>query len=141
MAKSMGYQGLLYYGVKGTTAATLVESRTDCSLEITPETGSTTSAGDGTTVPIETGEATSIEGKISFKTIVDTTDAFIAAAGAAAKAGVAIALKFVPFSGAGVFDCDCIISFKVETPLKGEASIDIGVEKVSSSDRDPVLFD
>lgn len=140
MAKVMGYKGLLYYGAKGTTASTLVTARTDCSLEITPETGSTTSAGDGTTVPIETGEATSIDGKITFKTIVDDTDAVIAAIGAAAATGLAIALKFVPYSGSGTFDADCIVSFKVDSPLKGEASIDIGVEKLSASDRDPIIF-
>lgn len=140
MAKVMGYKGLLYYGAKGSTASTLIEARTDCSLEITPETGSTTSAGDGTTVPIETGEATSIDGKITFKTIVDTTDAVIAAIGAAAATGTAIALKFVPYSGSAIFDADCIVSFKVDSPLKGEAAIDISVEKLSASDRDPVIF-
>ena len=36
-------------------------------------------------------------------------------------------------------DCDCIISSKQGSPLKGEATIDLTVETISASLRTPIL--
>ena len=139
MAKIMGYKGRLFYGAKGTTAATQVLSRVDASYEISVETGSTTSAGDGSTVPIETGEATALDAKITFNMIIADDDGAVTALQAYAATGVAVALRFESYSGGGGLDADCIISCKKGSPLKGEATMDIAVEKLSESDRDPLL--
>lgn len=139
MAKVMGYKGRLFYGAKGSTASTQVLSRVDANYEISVETGSTTSAGDGTTVPIETGEATSLDAKVTFNMIVADDDAAVTALQAYAATGVAVALRFESFTGSGGLDADCIISTKQGAPLKGEATMDISVEKLSASDRDPLL--
>ncbi len=139
MAKVMGYQGLLYYGTKGSTASTLITNRVNVDFDLGVETGSTTSAGDGTTVPINTGEATALTPKISFQMIVGDDDAAIIALQAAAATGNPIALRYIRKTGLLGFDCDCIISAKQGSPLKGEATIDYAVEQVSASLRTPVL--
>lgn len=139
MAKVMGYQGGLFYGTKGSTASTRINARVDVTYELGVETGSTTSAGDGTTVPINTGESTALTPSIGFNMIVADDDAAIVALLAAAATGAAIALKYIRATGLLGFDCDCILSATQGSPLKGEATIDFKVESVSSSDRTPVL--
>lgn len=135
----MGYQGGLFYGTKGSTAATRISARVDVTYEMGVETGSTTSAGDGTAVPINTGEATALTPSISFNMIVADDDAAIVAILAASATGNPIALKYIRASGLLGFDCDCVISTTQGSPLKGEATIDVKVEQVSSSLRTPVL--
>jgi len=139
MAKKMGYQGLLYYGTKGSTAATQVLKRVDATYDIDVETGSTTSAGDGTAVPINTGEATALTGQVTFNMIVDSNDAALVAMRAAAATGNPIALRFVAFSGATGMDADCVIKITQGAPLKGEQTADIEVVALSASLREPVL--
>lgn len=139
MAKTMGYQGGLFYGTAGSTAATRVDARVDVSYDIGVETGSTTSAGDGTVVPINTGEATALSPKISFNMIVADDDNAVVALQAAAATGVPIALKYIRSTGKLGFNCDCIISTKQGSPLKGEATMDVNVEQVSASLRTPLL--
>jgi hypothetical protein len=139
MAKVMGYQGGLFYGTKGGTAATRINARVDVSYEIGVETGSTTSAGAGTSVPINTGEATALTPKITFNMIVADDDAAIVALMAAAATGNPIALRYIRATGLTGFDCDCIISITTGSPLKGEATVDVSVEQVSASLRTPIL--
>lgn len=139
MAKKMGYQGLLYSGTKGSTAATLLSNRVDASYDIDVETGSTTSAGDGTTVPINTGEATALTGKVTFNLIHDTTDTALVALIAAAATGNPVALRFIRSTGLLGLDADCVIKVTQGAPLKGEQTIDIEVVALSSSLRTPVL--
>lgn len=137
--KSMGYEGLLYYGAKGSQASTLIDQRVNVEYEMTPEIGNTTHAGDGTTVPIATGEATVLTPSITFNMIVDANSTAIVALLAAAATGGAIALRFIRSSGKLGFDCDCILSATQGAPLNGEQTIDFTVEAVSDSDRDPIL--
>lgn len=139
MAKTMGYQGGLFYGSKGGTAATRINARVDVSYEIGVETGSTTSAGDGTTVPINSGEATALTPKISFNMIVADDDAAVVALMAASATGDPIAFRYIRSTGKLGFDCDCVISVTQGSPLKGEATMDVSVEAVSASLRTPVL--
>ena len=137
--KIMGYHGGLFYGTKGSTASTRISARVDVTFELGVETGSTTSAGNGTDIPINTGEATSLTPSITFNMIVADDDNAIVALQAAAATGNPIALRYIRSTGMVGFDCDCIISTTQGSPLKGEATIDIKVEKVSASLRTPVL--
>ena len=139
MTKKMGYQGLLYTGTKGPTAATLLSKRVDASYDIDVETGSTTSAGDGTAVPINTGEATALTGKITFNMIHETTDTALVALIAAAATGNPVALRFIRSTGLLGLDADCVIKCTQGAPLKGEQTIDIEVVALSNSLREPVL--
>jgi len=142
MSKTMGYQGLLYYGTKGSTAAILIVDRVDANFDLSVETGSTTAAGDGTAVPFNTGEATALTGKVTFNIIVGSTganDTAIVALQAAAATGNPIALRFIRSTGKTGFDADCVISTKQGAPLKGEQTMDVAVEMLSRSLRPPVL--
>lgn len=139
MPKKMGYQGLLYYGTKGSTAVTQVTKRVDASFDIDVETGSTTSAGDGSAVPINTGEATALTGKITFNVIIDSADAFLVAAKAAAATGNPIALRFISYTGVTGLDADCVIKVTQGAPLKGEQTMDVEVVALSASLREPLL--
>jgi len=139
MAKKMGYQGLLFYGTKGSTAATAVLRRVDASYDTDVEVGSTTSAGDGSTVPINTGEATALTGQITFNMIVDSNDTALVAFRAAAATGNPIALRFIPFTGSTGLDADCVIKITQGSPLKGEQTADIEVVALSASLREPLL--
>lgn len=139
MAKKMGYQGQLFYGTKGSTAATAVLRRVDASMDLDVETGSTTSAGDGSTVPINTGEATALTGAVTFNMIVDSNDAALVAFKAAAATGNPIALRFIAYTGTTGLDADCVIKITQGAPLKGEATADIEVVALSASLREPLL--
>lgn len=139
MGKVMGYQSGLFYGTKGSTASTRINARVDVSYELGVSTGSTTSAGDGTSVPIETGEATSLSPSLTWNMIVADDDSAIVALLAAAATGEPIALRYIRKSGLLGLDADCIISCTQGSPLANEATIDFKVEKVSESERTPVL--
>ncbi len=139
MGKKMGYQGLLYQGTAGSTAATQITKRVDCTYDIDVETGSTTSAGAGSAVPINTGEATALTAKLTFNLIHDTADTSLVAMLAAAATGAAIALRFIRSSGLLGLDADCIIKATQGAPLKGEQTIDFEVVALSSSLREPLL--
>lgn len=139
MAKKMGYQGRLFYGTKGSTAATPVLKRVDATYDIDVETGSTTSAGDGSAVPIATGEATVLTGTVTFNMIVDSNDAALVAMRAAAATGNPIALRFVSYTGTTGLDADCVIKITQGAPLNGEQTADIEVVALSASLREPLL--
>lgn len=139
MAKKQGYEGLLYYGTKGSTAATQVLRRVDATYEIGVDTGSTTSAGDGSSVPITTGEAVALNVSMTFNMIVDSNDAALVAFKAAAATGNPIALRFIQYTGVTGLDADCVISMSQGSPLGGEQTVDITVEALSASLREPTL--
>ncbi len=135
----MGYEGLLYHGTKGSTAATQITARRDVTYDIGVETGETTAAGDGSSVPIVTGEATALTPAINFSLVIADDNTAIVSLMAAAATGDPIALRWIRSTGKLGFDCDCVISVSQGSPYKGEATIDITVEQVSESLRTPIL--
>lgn len=139
MADLMGYQGLIYHGTKGSTAATQILNCTDVSYEISVSTGSTTVRGTGASVPIETGEAVALAGKITFTMIANSTDTSLVTLLAASATGDPVALRYIRATGLLGLDADCIISAKQGAPLNGEQTVDFTVEKLSKSLRTPVL--
>ena len=139
MSKVMGYQGVLLYGTKGAAATTRVLKRVDCEYGVQPQVGSTTSAGDGFSVPITTGEATQLTVSMSFTMIVESNDAALIAFEAAARTGNPIALAFSAFNGGLGFDGDCVIQLTNGAPLAGEATVNIEVVALSSAIREPKL--
>ena len=139
MADKMGYQGLLYHGTVGSTAATQITNCVDVNYENSVSTGSTTRRGDGSSVPLVTGEAVSLDGKLTFNMIVSTTDTSLVALLAAARTGAAIALRYIRATGLLGLDADCILSCKEGAPLNGEQTVDFTVEKLSRSLRTPIL--
>ena len=139
MSKTMGYKGLIYQGTKGSIATNQILNCVDVSYETSVGTGSTTSRGDGSSVPIETGEAVSLSAKLTFNMIVDTEDTILVALRAAATTGDPVALRYVRSTGKTGLDADCVISQKQGAPLNGEQTVDFTVEKLSASLRAPTL--
>lgn len=139
MTKVMGYQGVLLYGVKGSAAGTRVLKRVDCEYGVQPQVGSTTSAGDGFSVPITTGEATQLTASMSFTMITESNDAALLAFEAASRTGNPIALAFSSFNGGLGIDADCVIQVTNGAPLAGEATVNIEVVALSNSLREPKL--
>ena len=139
MAKTMGYEGLLYYGTKGSTAGTQITARRDVTHDTSVEIGETSEAGDGSAVPIVTGEAAARTPSINFSLIISDDSAAVVALQAAAATGDPIALRYIRSTGKLGFDCDCVISTSQGSPYKGEATMDVTVEAVSASLRTPIL--
>ena len=139
MAKTMGYEGLLYYGTKGSTAGTQITARRDVTHDTSVDVGETSEAGDGSAVPIVTGEAAALTPSINFSLIISDDSDAVVALQAAAATGNPIALRYIRSSGKLGFDCDCVISTSQGSPYKGEATIDVTVEAVSASLRTPIL--
>lgn len=140
-AKLMGYKGVLLYGTKGSTATNRVMRRVDCEYGVDITVGSTTSAGDGSVVPIATGEAVLRTVSLTFNMVRETNDAAIVALEAANKTGDAIALAFTPENAAAGFglDADCIINLTAGAPLNGEQTVNIEIVALSDALRTPVL--
>lgn len=139
-ANVMGYQGQLSYGVKGSTASTRVTGRKEVNYSVDPATGDTTEAGDGTAVPITTGEVTQLSPKGDFSLVFKNNSAALVAFLAASRTGNPIAIRIVP-PGDGMtgLDADCLLSDEQGFPLDGEATIKFTIIGVSSDLRAPIL--
>lgn len=138
---AQGYEGLLYYGAAGAQAGTQITDRVDVEYEVDPEIGSTTAAGDGSKVPINTGEATALGVNMTWNMIVNKNSTAIVDLLAAAATGAAIAIRYIRASGKLGLDADVILGAKQGAPLKGEQTIDFTVKALSRSQREPKLND
>lgn len=138
-AKKMGYQGLLYRGTAGSTASNQLTNARDIKYAMTPKVGNTTVRGDGSSVPIETGEAVSIAITLTWSMVYKTDDTQLTALRAAAATGAAVAIKYLPASGGTGFDGDVIISCDNGAPLNGEQTFDFAVVAITDSSRTPSL--
>lgn len=139
MTKVMGYKGQLFYGVKGSTATTQITARKDVNYNTDVAVGATTAAGDGSSVPIVTGEATAITPNLDFSLVVTDDSTAIVALMAASKTGNPIAIRWIPADGMDGFDGDVVLSDQQGSPLEGEATLQFTVVAVSDELRDPVL--
>jgi hypothetical protein len=139
MAKKMGYQGRLFYGTAGATATTPVLKRVNCSVTTTVTTGATTSAGDGSRVPRETGSAVLVSKKTTFNVIVDSNDPAVPALIANAELGTPVAIRFVSFSGLTIVDSDVVLEYTVGADLGSEQTIDFSVVVENDDLRDPAV--
>ena len=139
MSDKMGYQGLLYYGAKGSQANQQITRARDIDFDVVPTIGDTTERGTGASVPIETGEAVTLGAKLNFNMKVNANDTILPLLLAAAATGLPVALRYIRQSGATGLDADCVIGAKQGAPLKGEQTVDISVESLSACDRTPIL--
>ncbi len=116
----MGFEGVIYYGVAGSTGATQITNATDISYDVDHETGDTTVRGDGSSVPLTTGDPTARSMSIEWTMINDTTDSVYEALRAAAAAAGGVAIRTKDYAAGKGFDGDCSITMKNGMPLKGE---------------------
>ena len=121
----MGYQKQVFIGTAGSTAATQVLDLVNVKVTGTPQYGSTTSRGDGTTVPVITKQVVSIERTVTFNSLnvpSNTNLTTLKAAASSTNPTVRlIALKVVDVaSGAVEFDADVDLSIDRDAPLTAE---------------------
>jgi hypothetical protein len=120
----MGFEGQLFYGTAGSTAATQVTNCRDISYNVDIETGETTTRGDGSAPPIKTERVTGRMVDLSWQMLNKTTDTTLTALIAAAVAGTPVAIRTKSYSSGLGFDGDVILKFKLNKPLKGEQTYD-----------------
>ena len=120
----MGFEGLVYYGVAGSTASTLITNRVDVTLDVDPQMGDTTVAGSGSAVPIESERPATIKFSSTLTMKNSGSDAILAALRAAAAAGTPVAYRMVDYSGGKGFDGDVNVKMSSGRPLKGEQTFD-----------------
>lgn len=138
-ATYMGFEGLIYYGAEGSTAATLLENCVDISYEITTETGDTTVRGDSTTPPINTSEVTARVASITFSMRNVASDASLEALRTAAAAGTRVAIRTKDHAAGKGFDGDCHLSVTNGKPLRGEQTLEFTATP-SRHNRVPSLY-
>lgn len=133
----MGFEGLLYYGAAGTTAATLLSNCKDISLSMDNEKGNTTVRGDSTTPPIETEDTTLRKVQIEFTMINDITDTAYAAINTAVGSGAGIALRLKDYSSGKGPDADFVVTKSHPFPLNGEQAVTFTATPSRSYGRSP----
>lgn len=138
MAKKMGFERVLKYGVAGSTAGTTLTRARDVSYETGNSQGETTAGGDGSAPPIETFRVATRTAKITWNMINDTADTALTALIAAARAGTPVAIYYKDYSSGTGYDGDMILTVTNGAPYKEEQTFDF--EGVPNNDsRDPSL--
>jgi len=134
----MGYEGWIYYGTAGSTAATLITNSRDIQENFEIEEGDTTMRGAGTSPPINTSRVTARGYSIEWTMTMKSDDTTLTALKAAAIAGTPVAIHTVAYSGSIGYDGDVILSFTHGKPLKGEQTL-VFTAKPNDDLRDPQL--
>jgi len=136
----MGFEGRIYVGGTGSTAATLLENVKDIAYNLDIEKGDTTVRGDSTTVPIKTEDPTLRTVSIEWTMINDTTDANYEALRVAAAAGSAKAIRTKDHATGKGFDGDCSLSMQNGMPLAGEQTTQFTATPSRGYGRPPQLY-
>lgn len=117
---ALGYQGKIYYGVKGSTASNELTNSRDINYPFSTTKGNTTVRGDGSAPPIDTQSVTRRIGTIDWTMINKTSDVHLAALLAAAYAGEPVAIRTKDYSSGKGFDGDVVLDVTLGKPLDGE---------------------
>lgn len=140
MAAKMGFEGLLYYGVAGSTASTLLENCKDITLSMDTEVGDTTVRGDSTSPPTNTEAITANIVGIEFVMLNDSSDTALEAIKAAWGNTTVIALRGKDHSSGKGPDMDVNVkTISTPWPLKGEQVVTITTTP-NRANRDPVKY-
>ncbi len=140
MSIKMGFEGEIYYGVAGNTAATKITNSRDVGFNLDPEKAPTTTRGDGTSPPVNTEQVVALSTSMEWNMLNKTDDTTLAALRAAAAAGTAVAFRMKDYSAGKGFNGDVTLSMKHGKPLKGEQSFDFTATPTEESGRTPVLY-
>ena len=120
----MGFEGLAYYGVKGSTAATLINSRVDITFDVDPQMAPTTMAGAGIVPPVETEGVATLKWSATIKMKNVANDAVLVALRTAAAVGNAVALRMKDYASGKGYDGDCNVKESFGGNLNGEQTFD-----------------
>lgn len=137
--KRMGFEGEIYYGAAGSTAATKLTNCRDVTYDNGHEMGDTTVRGSGSSPPIKTARPVARTVSLSWTMLLKTDDTSLTAMLAAARNATAVALRVIPTSGGNGLDADCYISVSNPQPLGGEQTVTFTLTGLEDVDRIPVL--
>lgn len=137
MTQYMGFEGKLYIGTAGSTAATLLTNVRDVQIARSTNKGNTTVRGDGTAPPVETQRVTRRIQSITWQMINDSDDTELETLRVADAAGTPVAVRMKDSATGKGFDGDCIIEISEGQPLDGEQTFDITAVPTRESGRDP----
>lgn len=136
--KKAGYQGLLYYGTGGATAATLVTNARDINYAFSNDVTEITTRGDGSSPPIQ--ENIIIGRKLddlSWSMMEKSDDTTLTALKTAAANGTVVALRTKSWSSGTGFDGDVYVSCKQGMPIGGAQTWDFTAVLAPHVDRVP----
>lgn len=138
--QKMGFEGLIYYGVAGSTAATLIPETRDMSMTFSTDKGNTTARNADGSVPIETERVTVRKFQFDFQVLNVPDNAVIAALLAASFAGTPVAFRSKDYAAGKGYDGDVVLEHKNAQTLRGEQAIDFTAKPTRSAGRVPVLY-
>lgn len=135
----MGFEGLIYRGTAGSTAATLLENTQDMSISLGGEDGDTTVRGDSTAVPIETSSPTTVSWSCKWTMLNNNSDPNVEALKVAAAARSVIALRMKDYAAGKGYDGDVTLKYEHGKPLKGQQTVEFTATP-SRANRTPLLY-
>ncbi len=136
----MGFEGEIFYGTAGSTAATRLTNVRDITYNFDTERGDTTVRGNSSSPPIGTNRVTRLNATIDFTMIVDSSDTELEALRVAAVAGNAVALRLKDYSSGKGYDGDVTLTMRHGKPIGGEQTIEFSAEPTRGEGRDPQLY-
>jgi hypothetical protein len=139
MSTKMGFEGFIYLGTKGSTAATLLTNTRDINYNLEPDKGDTTVRGLGTSPPIKTERVVMIGVTIDWTMLNKTNDTNIATLLTAVTTGNEVAIRTKDHSAGKGFDGDCTISVQQGRPIGGEQTLQFTATP-SDELRTPALY-
>lgn len=135
----MGFEGLVYQGVAGSTGATPVTNIRDVTHTIDPKKAPTTVKGDE--VPaLETEQVVTIATSMEWTMLDKTTDTTLTAFRVAAAAGTPVALRLKDHTAGKGFDGDVTLSEERGQPYQGEQTFKFTATPTDESGRAPQLY-
>ncbi len=134
----MGFEGRLFIGVAGATAATQLTNIRDIKTEHGVNRGKTTVRGDSSAPPIETSNVTSRIIGLEFTMVNDATDVSLETLMQAAANGAGVALRGKDHAAGKGFNADFNISASDPWPLDGEQVRTFTCEPTRSYGREPI---
>lgn len=121
-----GYEAQVFVGTKGSTAGTqLSEDVIDVDFNVEHERATTTSRGDGISIPKVHEHSVAISSEITFSMLYDETNAGQATCIARSEDADAMALLVKDYnSGNVLFDGDVNITYAFSAPLSDNSTIE-----------------
>lgn len=135
MADKSGYQGVIYYGTAGSTAATQITNVEDLNYNTDIEKVETTTRGDSTSIPKKVEVPVTLTAEITWSMFMSTTDATLTALVAAERTGTPVAIRTKSYASGTGFDGDCILSLTNEMTLKGQHKFNFTASPTDSAGR------
>lgn len=138
--QKMGFEGILYYGAPGSTAATQITNCKDITISRDVERGNTTVRGDSSVAPIETEHVTLRKLQVEFTMLNDSTDTTLEALRVAVATGAGVALRGKDYSSGKGPDADFTLSQSDPWTLNGEQAITFTAVPTRAYGRAPEIY-